>query len=41
MKSIFYKIRGNVVYSVEKSYVDNLEAWKFLDLIFWELHRNF
>ena len=23
---------GNVVYSVEKSYVDNLEAWKVLDL---------
>ena len=23
---------SNVVYSVEKSYVDNLEAWKFLDL---------
>ena len=29
----FIRWWGNVVYSVEKSYVDNLEAWKFLDLI--------
>ena len=28
----FIRWWGNVVYSVEKSYVDNLEAWKFLDL---------
>ena len=28
----FIRRWGNVVYSVEKSYVDNLEAWKFLDL---------
>ena len=33
IKSIsFIKWWGNVVYSVEKSYVDNLEAWKFLVL---------
>ena len=25
----FIRWWGNVVYSVEKSYVDNLEAWKF------------
>ena len=28
----FLRWCGNVVYSVENSYVDNLEAWKFLDL---------
>ena len=26
----FIRWWGNVVYSVEKSYVDNFEAWKFL-----------
>ena len=28
----FIRWWGNIVYSVEKSYVDNLEALKFLDL---------
>ena len=28
----FIRCWGNVVYSVEKSFVDNLEALKFLDL---------
>ena len=28
----FIRWWGNVVYSAEKSYVDNLEAWKVIDL---------
>ena len=37
----FIRWWGNVVYSVEKSYVNNLEAWKFLDLNLLRLSLEF